>query len=45
MRVEPRPLLEVISLMPATRLSERSSGMATDAAIVSGLAPGSAAVT
>ena len=45
MRVEPRALADVISVMPAMRPSERSSGIATVAAIVSGLAPGSDADT
>ncbi len=40
-RVEPSALDDVISVTPAMRPSERSSGMATVAAIVSGLAPGS----
>ncbi|MNS22592.1 hypothetical protein D3C72_543920 [compost metagenome] len=39
-RVLPRELLEVISLTPAMRPRERSSGVATDEAIVSGDAPG-----
>ncbi len=45
MRVEPSELDEVISVTPAMRPSERSSGVATVAAIVSGLAPGSEACT
>ena len=45
MRVLPSELLEVISLTPAMRPSERSSGVATDDAIVSGEAPGSDALT
>ncbi|MNV19751.1 hypothetical protein D3C71_1106280 [compost metagenome] len=45
MRVLPSELLEVISLTPAIRPSERSSGVATDEAIVSGEAPGSEALT
>ena len=43
--VEPRLLVDVISVMPAMRLNWRSSGVATAEAIVSGLAPGSAAET
>ena len=38
---EPSELEEVISVMPAMRPNCRSSGVATDEAIVSGLAPGS----
>jgi hypothetical protein len=38
--VEPSELLLVISVMPAIRPNWRSSGVATDDAIVSGLAPG-----
>ena len=45
MPVEPSELLDVISVMPAMRPSERSSGVATVAAMVSGLAPGSDAWT
>ena len=45
MRVEPSELDEVISVTPLMRPSERSSGVATVAAIVSGLAPGSDACT
>jgi hypothetical protein len=45
MRVLPSELLEVISLTPAIRPSERSSGVATDEAMVSGEAPGSEALT
>ena len=41
--VEPSWLDEVIWLMPAMRPNCRSSGVATADAIVSGLAPGSAA--
>lgn len=41
----PSELLEVISLTPAMRPSERSSGVATDDAMVSGEAPGSDALT
>src|SRR5438128_11485861 len=43
--VDPRLLVDVISLMPAMRPNCRSSGVATDDAIVSGLAPGSRAST
>src|SRR5215213_11895185 len=45
MRVEPCELQEVISFTPAMVPSARSSGVATDAAIVSGLAPGRPALT
>ena len=45
MRVLPRELLEVISFTPAMRPSERSSGVATEDAIVSGEAPGNDALT
>lgn len=45
MRVLPRELEEVISLTPAIRPRERSSGVATDEAMVSGEAPGSEALT
>ena len=45
MRVEPSELDEVISVTPAIRPSVRSRGVATVAAIVSGLAPGSEALT
>ncbi len=45
MLVEPRPLDEVISVMPAMRPNWRSSGVATEEAIVSGLAPGRPAET
>src|SRR5437773_2107567 len=38
--VEPRVLVEVISVIPAIRPNCRSSGVATAEAIVSGLAPG-----
>jgi hypothetical protein len=38
--VDPNELLEVISLIPAMRPSERSNGVATVLAMVSGLAPG-----
>ena len=44
-RVLPSELFDVISVTPAMRPSERSSGVATVAAIVSGLAPGSDACT
>ena len=40
-RVDESELCDVISVTPAIRPSERSSGVATVAAIVSGLAPGS----
>jgi hypothetical protein len=43
--VEPRLLDEVISVMPAMRPNWRSSGVATDAAMVCGLAPGRLAPT
>src|SRR5437868_11746603 len=43
--VDPRLLVEVISVTPAMRPNWRSSGVATDEAIVSGLAPGRAAWT
>jgi hypothetical protein len=42
---EPSELFDVISVTPAMRPSERSSGVATVAAMVSGLAPGSEADT
>ena len=45
MLVEPSPLVEVISVTPAMRPNWRSSGVATAEAMVSGLAPGSAAFT
>lgn len=45
MRADPSELFEVISVTPAIRPSERSRGVATLAAIVSGLAPGSEADT
>src|SRR5918993_1686635 len=45
MRVEPCELHEVISLTPAMVPSARSSGVATEEAIVSGLAPGRPALT
>ena len=44
-RVEPRLLLEVISVTPAMRPRARSSGVATVEAMVSGLAPGILACT
>ncbi|MNZ51404.1 hypothetical protein D3C78_692160 [compost metagenome] len=43
--VEPRALLEVIWVMPGMALNCTSSGVATDEAMVSGLAPGNWAVT
>ena len=43
--VLPSELLEVISVMPAIVPSDRSSGVAIVDAMVSGLAPGSAACT
>ncbi len=45
MDVPPRVLDEVISVSPAMRPKRRSSGVATEDAIVSGLAPGSWALT
>ena len=45
MLVEPRALDEVISVTAAMRPNWRSSGVATEEAMVSGLAPGSAACT
>jgi hypothetical protein len=42
--VLPSWLLEVIESMPAMVENSRSSGVATEAAMVSGLAPGSAAL-
>src|SRR5689334_25343053 len=45
MRVEPLPLFEVISLTPAITASLRSSGVATEDAMVSGLPPGRLADT
>ena len=45
MRVLPSELEEGISLTPAIRPRERSSGVATDEAMVSGEAPGSEALT
>ena len=44
-RVFPRDELDVISVTPAIRPSARSRGVATVAAITSGLAPGSCAET
>ena len=43
--VEPRRLVEVISVIPAIRPNWRSRGVATEEAMVSGLAPGSEAET
>src|SRR5215213_7078072 len=43
--VLPSPLEDVISVTPAMRPNCRSSGVASADAIVSGLAPGSAALT
>src|SRR5580698_1467851 len=40
MLVEPSVLFDVISLIPAIRPNWRSSGVATEDAMVSGLAPG-----
>jgi len=45
MLVDPRALDEVISVTAAMRPNWRSSGVATDEAIVSGLAPGKLALT
>src|SRR5690349_2476636 len=45
MPVDPSWLVDVIWLTPAMRPNCRSSGVATDEAIVSGLAPGSPALT
>src|ERR1700690_358771 len=45
MLVVPRLLEEVISVTPAMRPNWRSSGVATEEAMISGLAPGSAAPT
>src|SRR6185437_11236486 len=45
MFVEPSELFDVISVTPAIRPNCRSSGVATDDAIVSGLAPGRIACT
>ena len=41
----PSELVDVISVMPAMRPKRRSSGVATAEAMVSGLAPGSDALT
>ena len=43
--VEPARLLDVISVTPEILLNCRSSGVATDEAMISGLAPGSAVLT
>ena len=43
--VEPARLLDVISVMPAIFPNWRSSGVATDDAMISGLAPGKPALT
>ena len=45
MLVEPRPLVEVISVTPAIWPNWRSRGVATDEAMISALAPGSPALT
>ena len=45
MLVDPRALDEVISVTAAIRPNWRSSGVATDDAMVSGLAPGKPAFT
>ncbi len=45
MPVAPRALVEVISVMPAMRPNWRSRGVATEEAMVSGLAPGREALT
>ena len=45
MLVDPRALDEVISVTAAMRPNWRSSGVATEEAIVSGLAPGKPALT
>jgi hypothetical protein len=45
MLVDPRLLDEVISVTDAMRVNWRSSGVATDEAMVSGLAPGKPACT
>jgi hypothetical protein len=45
MLVDPIVLVDVISVTPAMRPSWRSSGVATDVAMFSGLAPGRLAVT
>lgn len=44
-RLEPKALLEVIWVTPGMALNCTSRGVATDEAMVSGLAPGSCAVT
>lgn len=44
-RLEPSALLEVIWVMPGMALNCTSSGVATDEAMVSGLAPGNCAET
>ena len=43
--VVPNALVEVMPSTPGMDVNSRSSGLATDAAIVSGLAPGKLAVT
>ena len=43
--VDPSVLVEVISVTPAMRVNWRSSGAATEVAMVSGLAPGRFAET
>src|SRR5450432_2541931 len=45
MEVVPRKLVDVISVTPAIRPNWRSSGVATEEAMVSGLAPGKEADT
>src|ERR1700679_884887 len=45
MDVDANELVDVISVTPAMRPKRRSSGVATEEAIVSGFAPGSVAVT
>src|SRR5262245_30841173 len=45
MLVEPRELVDVISVTPAMRLNCRSNGVATEEAMVSGLPPGKLAWT
>jgi hypothetical protein len=45
MFVDPRALDEVISVTPAIRPHWRSRGVATEEAIVAGLAPGKPALT
>ena len=44
-RLEPKALLDVIWVMPGMALNCTSNGVATDDAMVSGLAPGNCAVT